>query len=248
MALTARPLACLLTSRATGSALFSSSSSLSWRRRGLNRLPHAVPWGTPCSPTPPTHWRDCLGDTSTRAQTAAPHTRRLSMCRPSRATHAFYSCFCHVPYVCGMYACVCVCARARVCVRVFVRGCWSRHEWWIPGKILETRRRLQGYCEQADGHRDALMMDCALENWFMTKMTESDKVPPTHTHKHTHTHTHTNTHTHTHTHTYTHTHTLPHTPTHPPTHARAHTHTHPPPPPPPHTHTHPLSLSPHYYF
>ncbi len=56
-------------------------------------------------------------------------------------------------------------------------ACWSRHEWWIPGKILETRRRLQGYCEQADGHRDALMMDCALENWFMTKMTESDKVP-----------------------------------------------------------------------
>jgi len=51
----------------------------------------------------------------------------------------------------------------------------NRHEWWVPGKILETRRRLQGYCEQENGHRDALMMDCALENWFMTKMTESDK-------------------------------------------------------------------------
>lgn len=51
----------------------------------------------------------------------------------------------------------------------------NRHEWWVPGKILEIRRRLQGYVETESGHRDALMLDCALENWFMTKMTESDK-------------------------------------------------------------------------
>ena len=28
---------------------------------------------------------------------------------------------------------------------------------------------------QEGGHRDALMLDCAIENWFMTKMTETDK-------------------------------------------------------------------------
>ena len=38
---------------------------------------------------------------------------------------------------------------------------------------MAVRERI---CKQAEfGHRDALMMDCALENWFMTKMTESDK-------------------------------------------------------------------------
>ena len=86
-------------------------------------------------------------------------------------------------YACGVYArgmCgICEAYSSAWACATHVRcGNAGRHEWWVPGKILETRRRLQGYCEQENGHRDALMMDCALENWFMTKMTESDKVAP----------------------------------------------------------------------
>eukprot|EP00287_Rhodomonas_sp_CCMP768_P016546 CAMPEP_0196758624 /NCGR_PEP_ID=MMETSP1091-20130531/104282_1 /TAXON_ID=302021 /ORGANISM="Rhodomonas sp., Strain CCMP768" /LENGTH=1086 /DNA_ID=CAMNT_0042107455 /DNA_START=30 /DNA_END=3290 /DNA_ORIENTATION=- len=42
----------------------------------------------------------------------------------------------------------------------------NRHEWWIPGKIMEARRKLQGYLENDHGHRDALMLDVTLEQWF----------------------------------------------------------------------------------
>lgn len=42
----------------------------------------------------------------------------------------------------------------------------NRHEWWVPGKIMEARRRIQGYLESEHGHRDALMLDVSLEQWF----------------------------------------------------------------------------------
>jgi len=51
----------------------------------------------------------------------------------------------------------------------------NRHEWWVPSKCLEVRRNLRSLLETEGGHRDALMLDCAMGNWFMTKMTESDK-------------------------------------------------------------------------
>jgi len=51
----------------------------------------------------------------------------------------------------------------------------NRNEWWVPAKCLEVRRKLKNLIEVEGGHRDALMLDCAIENWFMTKMTETDK-------------------------------------------------------------------------
>eukprot|EP00286_Rhodomonas_abbreviata_P000694 CAMPEP_0181291048 /NCGR_PEP_ID=MMETSP1101-20121128/1749_1 /TAXON_ID=46948 /ORGANISM="Rhodomonas abbreviata, Strain Caron Lab Isolate" /LENGTH=1087 /DNA_ID=CAMNT_0023395393 /DNA_START=89 /DNA_END=3353 /DNA_ORIENTATION=+ len=42
----------------------------------------------------------------------------------------------------------------------------NRHEWWIPGKIMEARRKLAGYLQNEAGHRDALMLDVTLEQWF----------------------------------------------------------------------------------
>jgi len=50
----------------------------------------------------------------------------------------------------------------------------NRHEWWVPGKIIEARSKLQGYIETTDGHRDALMLDVSLENWFGVQMSKSN--------------------------------------------------------------------------
>lgn len=41
-----------------------------------------------------------------------------------------------------------------------------RHEWWVPGKINSCRN-----CLKADRwKRDVLMLDCALENWQVTRL------------------------------------------------------------------------------
>jgi len=49
----------------------------------------------------------------------------------------------------------------------------NRHEWWVTSKIIEARSKLRSYCEQPDGHRDALMLDVALEGWFGVQLSKS---------------------------------------------------------------------------
>lgn len=41
-----------------------------------------------------------------------------------------------------------------------------RHEWWVPGKILDIRRRLDGIWRAPGVSRDVLLLDIALDNYF----------------------------------------------------------------------------------
>ncbi|EKX34264.1 hypothetical protein GUITHDRAFT_166257 [Guillardia theta CCMP2712] len=46
----------------------------------------------------------------------------------------------------------------------------NRHEWWVPGKILEARRRLKHLLSNGEGHRDGLMLDVSLDQWFKVQL------------------------------------------------------------------------------
>jgi alpha-glucan,water dikinase len=50
----------------------------------------------------------------------------------------------------------------------------NRHEWWINGKITEARKKLAGYIDTPAGHRDALLVDVFLENWFKVQIDKAD--------------------------------------------------------------------------
>jgi hypothetical protein len=41
-----------------------------------------------------------------------------------------------------------------------------RNEWWVPGKIVEVRKRLAGVWRAPGGSRDVLLLDIALDNYF----------------------------------------------------------------------------------
>lgn len=41
-----------------------------------------------------------------------------------------------------------------------------RNEWWVPGKILDIRRRLDGTWRSPGVSRDVLLLDIALDNYF----------------------------------------------------------------------------------
>lgn len=73
------------------------------------------------------------------------------------------------------------------------------------GQVTEARRRLAGYLENPHGHRDALMLDVAMDAWFKLSIEKTDfgklsgddllEVPHTNTDKDKHTiHEHTNSH------------------------------------------------------
>lgn len=46
----------------------------------------------------------------------------------------------------------------------------SRHEWWVPGKIVDIRRRLADNW-RSSGNRDVLLLDVALDNYFRWGLT-----------------------------------------------------------------------------
>jgi len=50
----------------------------------------------------------------------------------------------------------------------------NRHEWWINSKITEARKKLAGYIDTPAGHRDALLVDVFLENWFKVQIDKAD--------------------------------------------------------------------------
>jgi len=50
----------------------------------------------------------------------------------------------------------------------------NRHEWWVTGKIIEARHKLSHYIGQPSGHRDGLLVDVFLENWFKVQIDKAD--------------------------------------------------------------------------
>lgn len=59
--------------------------------------------------------------------------------------------------------------------------CWmlfdmlkNRHEWWVPGKIVEIRHRLADNW-RSSGNRDVLLLDIALDNYFRTCIERTDR-------------------------------------------------------------------------
>jgi len=50
----------------------------------------------------------------------------------------------------------------------------NRHEWWVPGKIVDARGRLAQYWRQPGATRDLLMLDIALDDWFRTQFEKAD--------------------------------------------------------------------------
>jgi len=52
----------------------------------------------------------------------------------------------------------------------------NRHEWWVPGKIVEIRKRLEGYWRGAEGvSRDVMLLDIALDGYFRLLVERMDK-------------------------------------------------------------------------
>lgn len=51
-----------------------------------------------------------------------------------------------------------------------------RNEWWVPGKIVEVRRRLEGYWRADGAPRDVLMLDIALDSYFRLCVERTDKA------------------------------------------------------------------------
>mmetsp|Transcript_22316 Transcript_22316/g.61890 ORF Transcript_22316/g.61890 Transcript_22316/m.61890 type:complete len:1108 (+) Transcript_22316:271-3594(+) len=59
--------------------------------------------------------------------------------------------------------------------------CWkigdllkNRHEWWVPGKIVEIRESLQWNWKAEGASRDVLLLDIALDNYFRTVVERTD--------------------------------------------------------------------------
>ncbi|KAK9807043.1 hypothetical protein WJX72_011773 [[Myrmecia] bisecta] len=50
-----------------------------------------------------------------------------------------------------------------------------RNEWWVPGKIVEARGRLEGYWRAEGASRDVLLLDIALDNYFRTCIERTDR-------------------------------------------------------------------------
>lgn len=52
----------------------------------------------------------------------------------------------------------------------------NRNEWWVPGKIVDARRRLAGYWQSPVGApRDVLLLDVALDAYFRLCIERMDK-------------------------------------------------------------------------
>lgn len=53
----------------------------------------------------------------------------------------------------------------------------NRHAWWVPGKLVELRRRLAGYWRGAANgvNRDVVLLDVALDNYFRLTVERLDK-------------------------------------------------------------------------
>uniref|UniRef100_A0A383WLS7 Uncharacterized protein n=1 Tax=Tetradesmus obliquus TaxID=3088 RepID=A0A383WLS7_TETOB len=51
----------------------------------------------------------------------------------------------------------------------------NRNEWWVPGKIVEVRKRLAGVWRAPGGSRDVLLLDIALDNYFRTMIERTDR-------------------------------------------------------------------------
>eukprot|EP00894_Picocystis_sp_ML_P000294 jgi/Pico_ML_1/50811/g1953.t1 len=49
-----------------------------------------------------------------------------------------------------------------------------RTEWWVPGKIVEIRKRLSGYWKHGFASRDVLLLDIALEDYFRLQLQKLD--------------------------------------------------------------------------
>lgn len=49
-----------------------------------------------------------------------------------------------------------------------------RTEWWVPGKIVEIRKRLSGYWKHGFASRDVLLLDVALEDYFRLQLQKLD--------------------------------------------------------------------------
>lgn len=51
----------------------------------------------------------------------------------------------------------------------------NRNEWWVPGKIVEVRKRLAGYWLAPGAPRDILLLDIALDSYFRLCVERTDK-------------------------------------------------------------------------
>lgn len=51
----------------------------------------------------------------------------------------------------------------------------NRNEWWVPGKIVEARRRLVGVWMSPGASRDVLLLDIALDSYFRLCVERMDK-------------------------------------------------------------------------
>jgi alpha-glucan,water dikinase len=51
----------------------------------------------------------------------------------------------------------------------------NRNEWWVPGKIVEARRRLVGVWMSPGAPRDVLLLDIALDAYFRLCVERTDK-------------------------------------------------------------------------
>ncbi|KAK9862996.1 hypothetical protein WJX84_004122 [Apatococcus fuscideae] len=50
-----------------------------------------------------------------------------------------------------------------------------RNEWWVPGKLVELRGRLEHYWRSEGAQRDILMLDIALDSYFRTCIERTDR-------------------------------------------------------------------------
>ncbi|KAL3153549.1 Phosphoglucan, water dikinase, chloroplastic [Trebouxia sp. C0009 RCD-2024] len=51
----------------------------------------------------------------------------------------------------------------------------NRNEWWVPGKLVELRQRLEAYWRAEGASRDVLLLDIALDNYFRLCIERTDK-------------------------------------------------------------------------
>ncbi|KAA6428767.1 MAG: carbohydrate-binding module family 45 protein [Trebouxia sp. A1-2] len=51
----------------------------------------------------------------------------------------------------------------------------NRNEWWVPGKLVELRQRLEPYWRAEGASRDVLLLDIALDNYFRLCIERTDK-------------------------------------------------------------------------
>ncbi|DBB11157.1 TPA: Phosphoglucan, water dikinase, chloroplastic [Trebouxia sp. C0006] len=51
----------------------------------------------------------------------------------------------------------------------------NRNEWWVPGKLVDLRQRLEPYWRAEGASRDVLLLDVALDNYFRLCIERTDK-------------------------------------------------------------------------